>query len=103
MPAQPPPLIITSTSTSQNSPRANCATITPTKEKKSQKPKIPGTLSTKKAVAKAKHSVVNNLVDDLANVVGFIFLQNARDQTEYKNCALAYYYRPPSFFIGSIR
>ena len=72
-------------------------TTTLTKLKKSQKPKIPGTLSIKKAVAKAKHSAINDFVDDLANVVGFIFCQNVKDQVEYKDRALVYHYR--LFFI----
>ena len=92
MPAQLPLLIITSMSASQNSPGANGVIIMPIKEKKSRKPKIPNTLSTKKAVAKAKRSTVHDLVDDFADVVGSIFLQNTRDQTEYKDCALAYHY-----------
>ncbi len=87
MPVQPPPLIITS------SPEAIWgATTTPTKEKKSRKPKIPGIPSTKEAVAEAKRLTVNDLVDDIADVVGSMFLQSARDQAEYEDCALAYYY-----------
>ncbi len=87
MPAQPPPFIITS------SPGAICGvTTTPTKKKKSQKLKISGTPSTKQAVAEAKRPIVNNLVDDFADVVSFMFLQSARNQAEYEDCALAYYY-----------
>lgn len=92
MPAQPPPVIIKSTSVSQNSPRDNGTTTTPTKEKKSRKAKIPGTPSTKKAFAEVKRPNINDLVDDLADVVGSTFLQGARDQAKYKNCALAYHY-----------
>ncbi len=88
MPAQPPPLIITS------SPWAICdTTTTPTKEKKSRKPKIPGIPSTKEAVAEAKRLAINDLVNDLTDVVDSMFLQSARDQAEYEDCALAYHYR----------
>ncbi len=88
MPAQPPPFIITS------SPGAICgATTTPIKEKKSRKPKISNTPSTKEAVAEAKRPAVNDLVADLTDVVGSIFLQSARDQAEYKDRAFAYHYR----------
>ncbi len=87
MPAQPPPLIITS------SPGAICdVTTTPIKEKKCRKPKIPSTPSIKEAVAEAKRLAVNDLVDDLADIVGSIFLQSARDQAKYEDCALAYHY-----------
>ncbi len=64
----------------------------PTKEKKSQKPKISGIPSTKEVVAEAKSPTVNNLEDDLADVVGSIFLQSTRDQMEYKDRTLAYHY-----------
>ena len=74
MPAQPPPVIITSTSVSQNSPGDNGATTTLTKEKKSQKAKISGIPSIKKTFAKAKHSNVNDLMNNLANIVDSIFL-----------------------------
>lgn len=79
-------------SANQNSPGTNCVTAIPTKEKKSQKPKILSILSTKKAVAKAKCPVINDLIDDLANVVSSIFLQNTKDQVKYKDYVLAYYY-----------
>ena len=87
-----PPLIIMSMSASQNSLGVNFATVTPTKKKKSQKPKILDTPLTKEAVAKAKYSIVNDFVDDLTNIMDSIFLSNIKDQTKYKNCALAYYY-----------
>lgn len=56
-----------------------CITSTPTKEKKSRKPKIPSIFSTKKVVAEVKHSALNDLVDSLANVMGSIFLQSIRN------------------------
>lgn len=43
------------------------------KEKKSQKSKIPNISSIKKVVAKAKRLVVNDFVDNFANIVSFIF------------------------------
>lgn len=92
MPAQPPPVIIKSTSVSQNSPGDNSATTTPTNEKKSQKAKIPGTPSIKEAFAKVKRSNINDLIDDLTNVMGSTFLQGTRDQPEYKDHASAYHY-----------
>ena len=92
MPAQPSPVIIMSTFVSQNSPGDNDAITTPTKEKKSRKAKILGTPSTKKAFAEAKRPNVNNLVDDLADVVGSTFFQGAKDQADYKDCALVYHY-----------
>lgn len=74
MPAQSLPLIITFTSVSPNSPRASDVTTKPTKEKNSQKAKITGTLSTKKAVVKAKRPIINDLVDDLINIMDSTFL-----------------------------
>lgn len=71
--AQSFPVIIKSTFFSQNSPGSNDATTTPIKEKKSQKAKIFGTLSIKKAFVKAKRSNVNDFVDDLVNVIGSTF------------------------------
>ena len=97
MPVQPPPLMITFLSVSRTTPTT---TIMLTKKKKSQKPKIPDTLSIKEAVAKTKHLAINNLVDDLANVVGSIFFQNAKDQLEYKDHALAYHYCLFFIFCG---
>ncbi len=72
--------IITSTFISQISLGANCVTITSTKEKKSQKLKIAGTPFTKKVIAEAKQSTINNFVDDFANIMGSIFLQNVSNQ-----------------------
>lgn len=90
---QPLPLIITSMSVSQNSSGVNFAIITLTKGKKSWKPKFLGISSTKKDVVKAKRPAVNDFVDNLADIVSFIFLQNAKDQMKYKNYILAYHYR----------
>ncbi len=73
MSAQPFPLIITS------SPGAICINTTPTKEKKSGNPKILDTPSTKKAITKAKRPAINDLIDDLANVIGSMFLQSVKD------------------------
>lgn len=93
MPAQLFSVMVTSLSISQNIIAAITAL---TKEKKSQKPKIASTSFTKKAVVKAKRPIVNNLIDDLANIVYSIFFQNAKNQAEYEDCAFAYYY---SFYL----
>lgn len=69
--AQLSSLMVTSLSVGQNT---LAAIIMQRKEKKSQKSKIPGISSTKKAVAKAKCPIVNDLVKDLANIVGSIFI-----------------------------
>ena len=90
--AQPPLIIIKSTSVSQNSPGDNGATTTPTKEKKSRKAKIPSIPSTKEAFAEAKRPNINDLINVLADVLGSTFLQGAKDQAEYKDRALAYHY-----------
>ncbi len=88
MPTQPPFLIITS------SRGAICGITTmSTKKKKSQKPKIPGTPSIKKAVAEAKCLHINDFIDDFANIVSSMFFQSIRDQMEYKDYTLVYYYR----------
>lgn len=92
MPAQLLPIIIKSMFVSQNNPGDNGATTTPTNEKKSRKAKILGTTSTKKAFAEAKCPNINDLVDNLFNVVGSTFFQDASDQAEYENCVLAYHY-----------
>lgn len=44
------------------------------KEKKSQKLKIFDILSIKKTVVKVKYLAINNFINHLANIVGFIFL-----------------------------
>ncbi len=67
MSTQSPPLIITS------SPKAIYVTTIPIKEKKSRKPKILGTSAIKEVVAEAKSPAINDLGDDLADVVGFMF------------------------------
>ncbi len=95
MPAQLPPLIITS-----NSGTICGATTMLIKEKKSRKLKISDTSSIKEVVAEAKRPTINDLVDDFANVVGSMFLQNARNRAEYKDSALAYYYYLSFIFCG---
>lgn len=76
---QPPPIVIKSTSVSQNSPEDNNATTTPTIKKKSRKAKIPCTPFINEVFAKAKCPNVHDLVDDFANVLGSTFLQGAKD------------------------
>lgn len=92
MAVQPPTIIITFTFIGQNSSEDNGAITISTKEKKSWKAKTSGTLSTKKADTKAKRPAVNDLVDDLADIVSLTFFQGTKDQANYGNCALAYYY-----------
>lgn len=65
----------------------------PYQKKKIWKSKISGTLSTKEAFAKAKRLSINDFVDDLINVVGSIYLQSAKNQADYKDHILVYYYR----------
>lgn len=65
----------------------------PTIKKKSLKAKISGTFLIKKAVAEAKHLSVNHLVDNLVDVIDSIFFQIVKNQANYKDCVLAYYYR----------
>lgn len=91
MPMQLSPFIITSTSVSPNNLRANFVITMPIKENKSQKAKIPGILSTKKAVVAIKYSAINNFIDNLANSVNSIFFESRKDQADYKNYAVAYY------------
>lgn len=87
MPTQSPLLIITS------SPGAICGITTmSTKEKKSQKLKIPSIPSIKKAVTEAKCPHVNDFIDDFANIVSSMFFQSAKDQVEYKDYTLVYHY-----------
>lgn len=90
MPPQPSLFIVMSMSVHWNNLEG---TIILTKEKNSQKPKILCTLSIKEAIAKTKCPAINDFVDNLANVVNSRFLQNAKNQLEYKNRALTYYYR----------
>lgn len=89
---QPLPIIIKSMFVSQNCLGDNGTTTTPTKEKKSWKVKISSKPFIKEAFAKTKRLNVNNLVDDLANIVGSTFFQDARDPADYEDCVLAYYY-----------
>lgn len=63
------PVKITSTSVSQNSPRDNDATTTPSKEKKSRKAKTSSIPSTKETFAEVKRPAINDLIDNLADVV----------------------------------
>lgn len=93
-------VIIRSTSGSQDTPGDNGSTTTPTNKKKSQKAKIFGTLSIKKAIAKAKHPNIYDLIDDFANVVGPTFFHGIRDQADYKDCILTYYYCFSLIFCG---
>lgn len=54
--------------------------------------KIPSVFLIKKVVAEAKCLVVNSFINDLANIVGLTFFQDAKNQINYKDSALAYYY-----------
>lgn len=79
-------------SISQNSQGDNGANTLLKKEKKNRKIKIPVILSIKKRFAKTKHSVINNLVNNFANITSSKFLQVVRNQADYKNCVLVYFY-----------
>lgn len=92
MPTYLSSVIIKSTSVSQNNIRDNNVTTTLTNEKKTQKSNIFSTPSTKKTIAEAKRLNINDLINDFANVMSSIFVQGVRNQANYKNCTLSYYY-----------
>lgn len=73
------PLIIISTFVPQNNLDNNDITIMLTKKKKSWKAKILGTLFIKNIVTEVKHLIVNDFVDNIANIAGSTFLQYVRD------------------------
>lgn len=90
--AQPPSVIIKFTSVNQKNLGNNDTTTMPKNENKSQKAKISNTLSIKKGIAEAKWLNINDFTDNLAGVIGSIFLKRIKHQADYKDCFLAYYY-----------